>query len=97
MAEIVCKRCESPDCKGCNIFRLAQMLERGKLDGLMNENRAIQTNADVCPVVRGRWRRYSPLVDTFECDQCGYQVIDESFRTNFCPNCGADMREVQDG
>ena len=40
----------------------------------------------------GKWRRYSPLTDTFECDQCGYQVIDKEFRTNFCPNCGADMR-----
>lgn len=49
--------------------------------------------ADVRPVVRGKWRPYSPLTDTYECDKCGYQVIDESFRTNFCPNCGADMRE----
>ena len=49
--------------------------------------------ADVRPVVRGKWLQYSPLADTYECDKCGYQVIDESFRTNFCPNCGADMRE----
>jgi hypothetical protein len=39
----------------------------------------------------GRWRLYSPLTDTYECDKCGYQVIDESFRTNYCPNCGAKM------
>ena len=51
-----------------------------------------ELQADVRPVVRGKWRLYSPLTDTFECDKCGYQVIDESFRTNFCPNCGADMR-----
>ena len=49
--------------------------------------------ADVVPVVMGKWRPYSPLTDTFECDKCGYQVIDESFRTNFCPNCGARMGE----
>ena len=47
--------------------------------------------ADVQPVRHGRWRLYSPLTDTFECDQCRYQVIDESFRTNYCPNCGAKM------
>ena len=47
--------------------------------------------ADVAPVRHGRWRLYSPLTDTFECDKCGYQVIDESFRTNYCPNCGAKM------
>ena len=52
-----------------------------------------ELQADVRPVVRGKWRPYSPLTDTYECDKCGYQVIDEIFQTNFCPNCGADMRE----
>ncbi len=52
--------------------------------------------ADVKPVVRGEWRLYSPFTDTYECDKCGYQVIDGSFRTNFCPWCGADMMEVND-
>lgn len=47
--------------------------------------------ADVAPVRHGRWRLYSPLTDTYECDKCGYQVIDESFRTNYCHNCGAKM------
>ena len=49
--------------------------------------------ADVRPVVRGKWRLYSPLTDTYECDKCGYQVVDESFRTNFCPYCGASMED----
>lgn len=48
--------------------------------------------ADVRPVVRATWRRYSPFTDTYECSNCGEQVIDQQFRTNFCPNCGADMR-----
>ena len=52
--------------------------------------------ADVRPVVRGVWRRYSPFTDTYECSNCGEQVIDQQFRTNFCPNCGADMRETSD-
>lgn len=56
-------------------------------------NKQIENLDNVRLVVRGKWRLYSPLTDTFECDKCGYQVIDESFRTNFCPNCGADMRE----
>lgn len=60
---------------------------------LMNEavDAIEELSADVRPVVRGEWRLYSPLTDTFECDKCGYQVIDESFRTKFCPNCGATM------
>lgn len=49
--------------------------------------------ADVRPAVRAVWRRYSPFTDTYECSNCGEQVIDQQFRTNFCPNCGADMRE----
>ena len=47
--------------------------------------------ADVVERKTGKWRRYSPLTDTFECDKCGYQVIDKEFRTNYCPDCGADM------
>lgn len=28
-----------------------------------------------------------------ECDRCGWQ---QKLYTNFCPNCGADMREVEE-
>lgn len=49
--------------------------------------------ADVREVVRAVWRRYSPFTDTYECSNCGEQVIDQQFRTNFCPNCGAEMEE----
>ena len=45
--------------------------------------------ADVAPVKHGHWQLYSPHTDTWECSRCGYQVIDESFRTSYCPNCGA--------
>ena len=30
----------------------------------------------------------------YECDQCGEYV---PHKTNYCPNCGADMRGGQDG
>ena len=51
-------------------------------------------SADVRPVVRGRW------VDG-KCDNCGehapYWCLATTFHeSNFCPNCGADMREVQE-
>ena len=32
---------------------------------------------------------------TFKCDKCGYLVARYN-NTNFCPNCGADMRGEQD-
>lgn len=60
--------------------------------------------ADVRPVVRGRWepKTYYMINGTlmqdtdewygavFVCDICGEEMLGAS---NFCPNCGADMRE----
>ena len=61
--------------------------------------------ADVRPVVLGKWKRVvdftgveafgfkETMVVGWGCNVCGYEVdvSEESF--NFCPNCGADMRE----
>ena len=44
--------------------------------------------ADVRPVVRGKWIRNGW---SFRCPECGHDIL-FSVR-NFCPNCGADMRE----
>ena len=46
---------------------------------------------DVRPVVRGKWkeRRFSEDVYGAECSVC-HTTWD--YGTNFCPNCGADMR-----
>lgn len=63
--------------------------------------------ADVRPVVRGKWERVvdftgieafgfkETMVVGWGCNVCGYEVdaSEESF--NFCPNCGADMRETK--
>lgn len=60
--------------------------------------------ADVRPVVRGRW---AEMFDSDEyparnhwlcCSICGHvapfgRMSDTESRTNYCPNCGADMRE----
>ena len=78
MAEyIACRRCNSPDCKGCNLKRLETMLENGKFDCLMNENRSINTSSDVEPVVHGRWllqanneRTNYRCNVTAECSEC---------------------------
>lgn len=47
--------------------------------------------ADVRPVVRGRWL-HETEIEGHACGECSachkIRVID-----NFCPNCGADMRE----
>lgn len=45
--------------------------------------------ADFRPVVRGKWKLVGSVFPMHECDQC-YAI---SLGGNFCPNCGADMRE----
>ena len=58
--------------------------------------------ADVKPVVRGEWYGESdgdadgcPVYDIWSCPCCGkyFDEWDEKPTWNFCPNCGADMRE----
>lgn len=43
------------------------------------------------PAARGRWRfvGQDSCNDYYECSTCGKMNADDS---NFCPNCGADMR-----
>ena len=59
--------------------------------------------ADVRPVVRGQWIKTAALApfedDKFECSVCGswpwWCGVTDANLPNFCPNCGADMREEQ--
>ena len=58
--------------------------------------------ADFRPVVRGEWindhnGKYSASGDNFYCSICKdpcLRAFGEPAKTNYCPNCGADMREV---
>ena len=60
-------------------------------------------SADFHPVVKGKWIEYTRVVvpepynkweQAWKCDKCGF---DDGFPAyNFCPNCGADMREEID-
>jgi len=43
--------------------------------------------ADVRPVLRGAWKAYN---NTYVCSVCGRPV--SFWKSDFCPNCGADMR-----
>ena len=45
--------------------------------------------ADVRPVVRGRWK-YNLGDNIPYCSEC---MMPQDSECNFCPNCGADMRE----
>lgn len=100
MAEyIVCRECDSPYCKGCNLKNLETMLRNGKFDCIMNENRCINTAVDVAPVVHGRWDdsgRYTfpNGVTAVRCTICGCALNESEYHLynwNYCPICGAKM------
>ena len=46
--------------------------------------------ADVKPVVRGKWLDMESDHSFQKCSECGELSC---CRSNFCPDCGADMRE----
>lgn len=50
--------------------------------------------ADVAPVVHGEWIAVpnSGIGNTAKCSCCGKPIYGYK-AMNFCPNCGADMRE----
>lgn len=55
---------------------------------------AEQPIIEAVPVVHGRWMPHkrmarSPLVMNYSCSVCGK----DGNETNFCPNCGAKMKE----
>ncbi len=53
--------------------------------------------ADVRPVVRGKWKHKPGHDGEWLCGVCNHDLEFIDGRTmgmpNFCPNCGADMRE----
>lgn len=61
-----------------------------------------ETAVDAEPVKPGEWVGTADgyaegelVYDMWECSECGYDAdgADEKPNWNFCPNCGADMRE----
>ena len=49
---------------------------------------------------RGKWvRKENKLAYWYVCSECGYRPHSENYPylSDFCPNCGAKMTEVQDG
>lgn len=57
------------------------------------------TVADVRPVVRGKWvpviRYLENTVVGWECSVCGFGIDISEDGFNYCPKCGADMRECE--
>lgn len=71
----------------CKPFEQFQDLLREAADALAN---------GVVVREKGEWRNNKD--DYPECDKCGYMpqydpMIDDIYYSDFCPNCGADMRK----
>jgi hypothetical protein len=56
--------------------------------------------ADVRPVRRGWWiGTHDGFYYSYSCSECGYEALykentKDQVCSDFCPNCGADMREI---
>jgi hypothetical protein len=85
--------CAADDCGHCKWLQTKNAIKK-KLDHI--------SAADVRPVVRGKW--IDRPLDKFrkfesKCSVCGWSGVSnydsyvDIFDFNFCPNCGADMRE----
>ena len=59
-----------------------------EVDAVLNEYPA----ADVRPVVRGEWHEYDDDYGKICCSVCEEDAPCD-YPWNYCPNCGADMRE----
>lgn len=93
MAEYIeCRRCDSPNCDGCNNLLLVQMFHKGKFDCLLDEYLSISPAADVEVVKHGRWI-YKPYekdeaVWLYHCSECNAL---SALVWNYCRECGAKM------
>lgn len=92
-------------CAGCANQQDQDYSEYCKVCTIYNEIKCTEAlpAADVRPVVRGQYigdydgyADGAPVYDIWSCSVCGcvFEDWDEKPTYNFCPNCGADMREV---
>ena len=80
-----CAYCPLPDCDAnCKLHYLLDAVKEAPA-------------VDVRPVVKGKWDRLESW-QKWQCSACGVLMdIDgtpQENLLNFCPNCGADMREA---
>ena len=85
-----------------NLFECEELPTAKHWDGHTEKDVTRLLSLDVRPVVHGKWNPVmcagNPNIQDrdewygalFVCDKCNWTMIGES---NFCPNCGADMRE----
>jgi hypothetical protein len=75
--------CAADDCANCKWYEAMNAIKKRILS---------IPAADVRPVVRGRWV-YDDGDNISYCSEC---MMPQDSECNYCPNCGAKMREVDD-
>lgn len=94
MQERYCFNCERKGnhpifgvaCKACWVLDMLDEVEQFQ-------------SSDVRPAVRGKWIVDSIASNIFTCSVCGQDAPVEptggtEYKSNFCPNCGADLRKA---
>lgn len=75
------------------VDRIAELIEQEwGYEGIKEDVKKIfdeQPTVDAEPVRHGKWIKTGSF--TCECSECNHRTV-ESY-ANYCPNCGADMRE----
>ena len=92
--EWYCDKCDRrKNSKGKTVYEIGEAPCRACDIGTMLDAVEDYPTADVRPVVRAAWQSWDqdkPPCKWYSCDYCGFHALSKS---NFCPNCGADMRE----
>ena len=68
---------------------------------IINTFKKIESNTNLKEIIKGEWKTVSIGCDTNEirctaCKQITSVPADRTRKLNFCPECGADMREVKE-
>lgn len=89
---IDCRECDSPDCRGCNIYTLATALGQGKLNWMTDEKHCVH----VPDMSEGEWIIEDRYLDhrTERCSKCGMAFNRDYIQMppRFCSWCGSPMK-----
>ena len=61
-------------------------------DREIQELRRKVESTKVEPVRRGQWLEGTRTVRVYACSVCGWEM---DYKTDYCPNCGANMYELE--
>lgn len=76
------------------VIKFGRCYDSNEIEALLSKLPA----ADVAEVRHGRWVNTNKKVEQMcKCSECGYPVSYFWSRTPYCPNCGALMREDDNG